>query len=299
MSKFAPGSVILDRYEIKRALGQGGMGAVYLAHDKRTNQPVALKVILAKYQGNAKAVARFVREVKTVRQLDHPYIVKILGARKDGDLLFYTMEYVQGRSLREYMEKKGRIRFGSVVRVLCMVAEALEHAHRITIHRDISPENIMVLRDGTVRLLDFGLAKLETGGTALTQIGASLGKLLYIAPEQRINAADVDLRADIYPMGVLLFEMLTGELPTGGKTIAALCPEAPSGCDAIYEMAAAGDPGARYPTARAFRDALLGLYNQTQEAEAKKAAGPPPPRKGPEKPSILARITKAFKRLFP
>ena len=266
MDRFEPGTLLLDRYEIVRRLGRGGMGVVYLANDIRLEQRVALKIILKHYQNNSKAVARFVREVNTIRQLNHPYIVKILGARHDKDLLFYTMEYIKGRTLRDYIVKKKRLKFGGVVRVLCMVADALDHVHTITIHRDISPENIMVLKDGTIRLLDFGLAKMDNPEQALTQVGISLGKLLYSAPEQRRSAADVDLRTDIYPMGVMFYEMLTGQLPKGEVTIAELCPSAPPGCDVFYRKATDSLPEKRFQTAAEFRDTLLALYQISQEA---------------------------------
>ena len=215
-TEFEIGNTIADRYVLKEKLGRGGMGAVFLAYDKKTGQQVALKMLHAKYATSKHAVARFIREVKTSRSLNHPGIVKIYDACKAGNILFYTMEYVEGKTLRRWLQMRHRLEFSSVVRVLCLVADALNHAHQITIHRDLSPENIMVLRDGSIRLLDFGLAKLDDQFKGLTMVGANLGKLQYMAPEQQLNPAGVDYRADLYSLGVMFFELSRSK--PGAKT---------------------------------------------------------------------------------
>ncbi len=261
---FAPGTLVADRYLIQNKLGKGGMGEVFLAMDQSTGQAVALKTLHAKYASSKHATARFVREVKTSRSLDHPGIVKIYDARKWGDILFYTMEYIDGKSLRRWLQQRQKLELGNAVRVLCLVADALSHAHRITIHRDLSPENIMVLRDGSIRLLDFGLAKLDDQFKGLTMVGVNLGKLQYMAPEQQVNPAGVDHRADIYPLGIMFFEMLTGRPPQPGQKLSALCPELPHEVDDFMAKATAPDPEQRFATARAFRMALVDLYKIAQ-----------------------------------
>lgn len=264
----APGTKVANRYTILKKLGRGGMGEVFLATDEATGQSVALKTMHAKYAASKHATARFVREVKTSRSLDHPGIVKIFDARKWGDTLFYTMEYIEGKSLRRWLQQRHKLELGNTVRVLCLVADALNHAHRITIHRDLSPENVMVLRDGSIRLLDFGLAKLDDQFKGLTVVGVNLGKLQYMAPEQQVNPAGVDHRADIYPLGVMFFEMLTGQAPQPGQKITELCPELPPEADEFMARAMAREPDDRFASAREFRAALVELYKTAQGRRA-------------------------------
>ncbi len=257
--------IFAKRYEILRPIGRGGMGKVFLVKDLETGQTLALKMLRSRYQQNDKIVARFRREIETVRQLDHSCIVKIFDADTYNDLTYYTMEYIKGKSLRQWRIERGRLRFSAVVRVLCLVAHALQHAHKVTIHRDISPENIMVLRDGSVRILDFGLAKLDDANEGLTIVGMNLGKLQYNAPEQRTNAADVDHRADIFPLGVMFYEMLTGHLPDNKHKFSELRPDLPPECDAFLEKAMAFDREERFATAADFHKELLRIYNLHQE----------------------------------
>ncbi len=284
-----PGCIIAERYTIKQKLGRGGMGEVFLVTDAQTGRDVALKTLHAKFANSKHAMARFVREVKTARSLDHPGIVKIMDAHKCGDILFYTMEYIDGKSLRRWLQQRHKLELGSVVRVLCLVADALSHAHRITIHRDLSPENIMVLRDGSIRLLDFGLAKLDDRFKGLTVVGVNLGKLQYMAPEQQVNPAGVDHRADLYPLGVMFFELLTGRAPQPGVKLTSLCPELPPEADAFLEKAMAPNPDDRFANAQEFRNALAALY-KTAQAHAQKTER----RKG----GLFSRIAAMFPRFF-
>ncbi len=268
MSEVNPGSnqretqryVIAGRYEVIKPLGRGGMGKVFLVWDHQTGQKLALKLMRAQYQHNPKAIARFLREVEAVSRLNHPCIVKIFDAKMDGEQMYYTMEYVEGISVREWLTKKGPLSFGNTVRILALVADALEHAHKVTIHRDISPDNVMVCKDGSVRLLDFGLAKLKDASSALTMVGANLGKMQYCAPEQLRNAAGVDKRADIYPLGIMFFEMLVGRRPKPGDKFSSLRPDLPKQCDDFLRKAMAVNPDERFSSAKEFRDALLELY---------------------------------------
>ena len=268
MSEVNPGSnqretqryVIAGRYEVIKPLGRGGMGKVFLVWDHQTGQKLALKLMRAQYQHNPKAIARFLREVEAVSRSNHPCIVKIFDAKMDGEQMYYTMEYVEGISVRERLTKKGPLSFGNTVRILALVADALEHAHKVTIHRDISPDNVMVCKDGSVRLLDFGLAKLKDASSALTMVGANLGKMQYCAPEQLRNAAGVDKRADIYPLGIMFFEMLVGRRPKPGDKFSSLRPDLPKQCDDFLRKAMAVNPDERFSSAKEFRDALLELY---------------------------------------
>lgn len=277
MEVFKQGDLIADRYQVQGVLGQGGMGVVYLVMDQLAQQRLALKTLLPQYVSNERAVQRFVREVKTVRQLDHPCIVKIHDAQKIGNLLYYTMDYVEGKSLHTWIQQRGRLGLGSTVRILSLLSHALEHAHQYTIHRDISPDNVMVLADGNVKLLDFGLAKLTNTDQQFTMFGVSLGKAQYNSPEQRASAADVDLRADIFSLGVMFFEMLSGEIPKLGQKLTETVPGLPKECDAFYTKATASDRNDRFQNANEFRVALGALYEKVAPKGAKAA-----PQKGAE-----------------
>ncbi len=260
MPSLKPGDVIAGRYRIGDALGRGGMGVVYQAIDQQSGQRLAFKTLLPQYLTNTRAVQRFIQEVNVIRQLNHPCIVRIMDARQIDDLLFYTMEFVEGKSLRSWMKGKKRFGMGSTMRVLTLLCGALEHAHQYTIHRDLSPENVMITPEGGIKLLDFGLAKLMNTDSSFTRVGISLGKVQYIAPEQRSDAKNVDHRADLYSLGVMFYEMLSGELPIHGKPLSALRPELPQECDTFVEKALAAEPEARFGSASEFQAALARLY---------------------------------------
>ncbi|MFA6244246.1 MAG: serine/threonine-protein kinase [Candidatus Hydrogenedentales bacterium] len=297
---FEPGDLIADRYEVVEVLGRGGMGIVYLVNDRETNQKLALKSLLPHYVTHSHAVNRFVREVRAARQLNHPCIVKVYDARQLGSLIFYTMEYVDGVSLFKWMRKRGKMGLGSVVRILSLLCHALEHAHQFTIHRDISPDNVMVLQDGSVKLLDFGLAKLLNVESAFTMIGVSLGKQQYMAPEQRISAAEVDKRADIYSLGVMFFEMLTAELPKDNLRITDFRSDLPLECNAFVKKALAERPDDRFQDARELRHALTYIYQVSTGQPAQSGVTPVPVMDAPPlpKPSLLARLYARLRRLF-
>lgn len=301
-SKYRPGEYIAKRYEVKKALGKGGMGMVYLVMDHKTGESIALKTIRPEYTTSGVALHRFGREVRTIRKLNHPGIVRIRDAFRYGPLVFYTMDYVQGRSVRDLIDERVRLGLGSTVRILALVAHALEHAHQFTIHRDLSPENVMVLADGSIRLLDFGLAKLTDTEPAFTRIGVTLGKHQYISPEQLISAANVDRRTDIYALGVMFYEMLTGQIPEDGKTITEIVPILPKGCDAFFEKATAKSPHARFATAGEFRAAILSLYQASRPtpkpATSPRTAEPTLPVATPAQVPRTKRLWQGVKSLF-
>lgn len=298
VGEFQPGQCIADRYVVRRLLGKGGMGRVYLVDDRATGQRLALKTLLPQHVSNERALHRFVREVQAVRQLDHPHIVKIYDARRDGSLLFYTMDYVEGKSLHQLIRDRGRLGLGSTVRILGLLCHALEHAHRLTIHRDLSPDNVMVLADGSIKLLDFGLAKLTTAQGQFTMIGTSLGKLQYNSPEQRRNAADVDHRTDIYSLGIMFFVMLAGRLPNGPERVTNARPDLPVECDDFYAKATAHDPADRFANAQEMREALVRLYERYEKRGQPEAPPPPveaePPADG--RASGLGRLWATVRR---
>lgn len=297
--EFQPGQIIADRYEVRRMLGKGGMGCVYLVKDRETGKPLALKTLLPQHVANDRAVHRFVREVKAVRQLSHPCIVRIHDARRLGSLVYYTMDYVDGKSLHALIRERGRLGLGSTVRILGLLCHALDHAHHVTIHRDLSPDNVMVLPDGSIRLLDFGLAKLKDSTAQFTMIGTSLGKIQYNSPEQRRSAAEVDHRTDLYSVGVMFFAMLTGRLPKGPERLTEVRPDLPSECDTLYAKATAYKPEDRFESAGQMREALLLLY----EAAKRKTGEPQAPAETPTRgrSGLIAPIAAAWgslRRLF-
>ncbi|MBI3877835.1 MAG: serine/threonine protein kinase [Verrucomicrobia bacterium] len=271
MPGFEEGAFFADRYEIKSALGRGGMGMVHLAKDWKSDRQVALKTLLPKYAQLPQAVARFEREISAVRRIDHPAVIKIYDSGKIEGTLYYAMEYVDGKSVRSWMrerKKRGKnVGLKSTVRILGMVCGALEKAHEFTIHRDLSPENVMVTRDGQVKLLDFGLAKLIETDQDLTRVGVTLGKLQYSSPEQRADAKHVDSRTDLYALGVMFYELLSGELPMPGVKLKTLVPWLPPAGVTFVERAMANKPEDRFQTAREFREAMMIVYEQSKDLE--------------------------------
>ena len=265
-----PGSVVADRYEVIEVLGCGDVGRVLRAYDRERGHDVALKIIHSRHLRSHEALARYARGATLAYELDHPGIVKLYESHNWNGMLFYSMEYVKGKTLRRWLTERKRLNFGNAVRVLCLLADALEYAHKTTVHRDVSPDNIMVLADGSVRLLDFGLAKCDDRFKGLTIAGTNLGKLIYMAPEQELDAATVDHRADLYSLGIILFEVLVGHTPLAGRKIRDFCPDLPPDIDAFMRKALARRPDDRFLTAREFREELLALFEQYKDYRAGK-----------------------------
>lgn len=212
--------VHLPQFEITDFLGRGGMGAVYLARQKSLDRLVALKILPPSIAGTPGFEDRFVREGRALAKLNHPGIVGIYDFGKAGPFAYLVMEYVDGVNLRSLLSE-GHLRPQEALQVVPMLCDALQAAHRFGIvHRDIKPENILLTTDGQVKIADFGVAKLtdprgEDGLSGQTRHGGIVGTFQYMAPEQIERPAAVDHRADLYSLGVVFYEMLTGELPLG------------------------------------------------------------------------------------
>jgi eukaryotic-like serine/threonine-protein kinase len=292
-----PGQVVGGQFEVVRLLGRGGMGLVYEVTDRITRQRLALKTIRPSLLQRPHLLESFVREVSIARQLRHPGIVAVYDVRRVGPLLFFTMEYLEGKTLRALMNERKVFTLRETVDILRPLAKALEHAHQYTVHRDLSPENIMVVDRG-VKLLDFGIAKtLDRSPDARR----TPGKLYYSAPEQRLHSPDVDARADIYPLGVIFLEMYTGHRPEKPLDSIRDCPGLPPLC-ARLALHSAVTLDRRFGTVTEFREALqacLGEANppQTSSATTRKPARPrdeasPPPPGQAARPRRLAKAVR-------
>lgn len=253
---FRPLEVIGNRYEVFQMLGQGGIGTVYLVHDRQRREEVALKVLRPEFAKHELALQRFMREVKAVRQIDHPGIVKVHDTGKLGDVLFYTMEYVEGASLSERLKKEGRFGAPEALETVAEACDILDAVHKVAIHRDLSSDNVMRSKEGALRVLDFGTARMENQQSNLTAVGMHLGKQCYSAPEQMTDARSVDARADIYSLGMLLYELLSGKVTYGFESVCAERHDVPAVCDEILKKALAAKPEDRYQSAAEMRDAL-------------------------------------------
>lgn len=261
--RFGPGDVITGQFEVVRVLGEGGMGIVYEVMDRITRQRLALKQVRSRLAQRPRVLEYFIQEVTVARQLRHPNIVAVYDVRQEGPLLFFTMEYLEGETLRARLMRQRRFSLNEAAAILRPLCLALEHAHQFTVHRDVSPENVMIGRN-SVKLLDFGIAKVLES-TSRSRRG--IGKTYYTAPEQLDDSTRVDARADIYPLGVMLFEMLTGRIVKKPVALGFSYPGlSPSVCSVI--MRAAAPIERRFPSVAEFRRAM----DQCIENEASPSA---------------------------
>jgi serine/threonine-protein kinase len=257
----------LGRYEIASLVGEGGMGRVYRALDPAIGRTVAIKTLNvdldpAQFE---EFKQRFFREARTAGRLQHPNVVTIYDVGEQDGLAYITMEYVEGKTLREVMDAGAPLKVDTACRIACDVAAGLGAAHRQgVVHRDVKPANIMVGPGGAVKLMDFGIARLPEG--MRTRTGLVLGSPTYIAPEQ-IVGAPVDGRYDLFSLGVVLYEMLTGAVPFRGDGVGELLynvlnyihappslhnPRVPAVFERIFARVLAKHPDDRYPTADEF-----------------------------------------------
>ncbi len=258
---------LAGRYEIVRRVGVGGMADVYLAEDTRMGRKVALKILHPQYAGDESFVERFRREALSAAKLQHPNIVQIYDSGRQGDFNFIVMEYVEGRSLKDHLAQEGPLEIAEAGHIAREVLTALAYAHRAgLVHRDIKPGNILLSEGGKVQVTDFGIARAEAGST-MTQTGTILGTAYYLSPEQA-QGLQLDGRSDIYSLGVVVYEMLTGRRPFEGDSPVSIAykhvremPRAPSAhradvprpLEAIVMTAMAKRPEDRYSSAALMR----------------------------------------------
>ncbi|HET7241265.1 MAG TPA: protein kinase [Gemmatimonadales bacterium] len=266
-----------DRYLFERELGRGGMSRVYLARDRRYEREVAVKVLDPEI-ATAVGAERFLREIRITAQLQHPHIVPLLESGEAAGLLYSVMPYIEGESLRDRLMARGRLAAAEAVSIACGVADALDYAHRRgVIHRDIKPENILI-SNGLPVVADFGIARAVglAGGATLTGVGFPIGTAAYMSPEQATAASPVDGRSDIYSLGCVLYEMLSGRMAFTGPTLKSVLtqqlttdpplvpltqPDVTPELVAVVRRSLAKQPGDRYPTAGELAEALRGLLS--------------------------------------
>jgi len=255
-----PGQVLANRYEIRRLIGSGGMGAVYAAWDRIREEEVAVKVLLSSLTSKETARRRFLNEAKIATALSHPGIVRVFDLQNDGSLYFITMERLEGRSLRqEILARKdaGQIfSLNEVTQIARQLCDALSYAHTQTVHRDIKPENIWLTPQQTIKIMDFGLARLVSP-SQLTSTSIAMGTAYYMAPEQIQGARDVDERADQYSVGAVLYELITGQVPSGAfREPRHWCKQLPDRLNAAIMQMLQQDPELRFPNMAAITAAL-------------------------------------------
>jgi serine/threonine-protein kinase len=289
-------AALADRYRVERELGAGGMATVYLAEDLKHGRKVAIKVLhpeLAAVIGGD----RFLAEIRTTAQLQHPHILGLIDSGECDRLLYYVMPFVSGESLRARLERERQLPVEEALRLAKEVAGALDYAHRQgVVHRDIKPENIL-LQDGSALVADFGiaLAVQQAGGARMTQTGMSLGTPHYMSPEQAMGEREIGPRSDVYALGAMTYEMLAGEPPFTGPNsqaiLAKLLTESPAPLrarrptvspaveDAVL-TALQKLPADRWGSAREFADALTGAGRGPSRATARTEAIPSAPRAG-------------------
>ena len=249
--RMEPGAVLSNRLEIGGLLGQGGMGNVYAARDRLKDEDVAIKVLRQDLLFSTAAKERFLAEAKVSCSLSHPNIVRVHDVGVSGNYYYFSMERLKGHNLRERIEAYHRdnreFSVEEVTDIARQLIDALRYAHRYIVHRDIKPENIWLAEDGTVKLMDFGIARAYSS-SHMTQTGMTLGTAYYMAPEQRAAAKDVDWRADQYALGVVFYELLAGTLPTGAvKPLESIRPDLPRRYARALMKAMSPKPEDRFP----------------------------------------------------
>lgn len=258
------GQKINDRYQIIKSIGEGGMANVYLAYDTILDRDVAVKVLRGDLSNDEKFVRRFQREALNASSLSHPNIVEVYDVGDDNGQYFIVMEYIEGKNLKELTKKRGKLTTTEVVDIMSQIADGLSVAHdSYIIHRDIKPQNIMILENGLVKITDFGIA-MAMNATQLTQTNSVMGSVHYLPPEQASGKGST-LKSDIYSMGILMYELLTGVLPYRGDNAVEIAlkhlkeplpsireelPDLPQSVENIILKSAAKNPKNRYNDAR-------------------------------------------------
>ena len=277
------GQKISDRYQIIKAIGEGGMANVYLAYDTILDRNVAVKVLRGDLANDEKFVRRFQREALSASSLTHPNIVEVYDVGEDNGQYYIVMEYVEGKNLKDLIKKRGKLTISEVIDIMLQITDGMSVAHdSYIIHRDIKPQNIMILENGLVKIMDFGIA-MAMNSTQLTQTNSVMGSVHYLPPEQA-NGKGATLQSDIYSMGIVMYELLTGSLPYRGDNAVEIAlkhlkeplpsireklPNIPQSIENIIIKATAKNPKNRYSDAREMHNDLLTCLDEDRAHEEK------------------------------
>ncbi len=273
------GQKINDRYQIIRTIGEGGMANVYLAHDLILDRDVAVKILRGDLANDEKFVRRFQREAISASSLTHPNIVGMYDVGEDDGKYFIVMEYIEGKTLKNLIKKRGLLTLSEVIDIMLQLTSGIACAHdSYIIHRDIKPQNVLILDDGTVKITDFGIA-MALNSNELTQTNSVMGSVHYLPPEQA-NGTGASIKSDIYSLGILMYELLTGKLPFKGENaveiaikqmknpIPSICddfPDIPQSIENIILKACAKNPKNRYEN-------VMEMHNDLETALSKERA---------------------------
>ena len=277
------GQKINDRYEIIRSIGEGGMANVYLAHDVILDRDVAIKVLRGDLAGDEKFVRRFQREALSASSLSHPNIVEMYDVGEDDGTYYIVMEYVPGMTLKQLIKKRGALSLSETIDIMLQITDGIKEAHdSYIIHRDLKPQNILIKDNGEIKITDFGIA-MALNNTQLTQTNSIMGSVHYLPPEQA-SGKGATIKSDIYSMGILFFELLTGSLPFKGEnaveialkhmksaipSVREINNSIPQSVENIIIKSTAKNPKNRYETVEAMHNDLLTCLNEDRMNESK------------------------------
>lgn len=277
------GQIIGGRYEIVKSIGEGGMANVYLANDKILDRKVAIKVLRGDLANDEKFIRRFQREAQSVANLSHPNIVEVYDVEEEEGQHYIVMEYIEGKTLKQLLQKRGSLTLSEVIDIMLQLTDGLAHAHdAYIIHRDIKPQNIMIQDDGLVKITDFGIA-MALNATQLTQTNSVMGSVHYLPPEQA-NGKSSTIKSDIYSLGILMYELITGSVPFKGDNAVEIAlkhlkekipsirrqnPTIPQSVENIVFRATAKNPKNRYDSVKDMNKDLKECLNEDKKNEKK------------------------------
>ena len=277
------GQKINDRYEIVRSIGEGGMANVYLGYDTILDRNVAIKILRGDLSNDEKFVRRFQREALSASSLSHPNIVEMYDVGEDDGIYYIVMEYVEGQTLKQLLKRRGSLTLSETIDIMLQLTDGMAHAHdSYIVHRDLKPQNIMIQDDGQIKITDFGIA-MALNSTQLTQTNSVMGSVHYLPPEQA-NGKGSTIKSDIYSMGIIFYELLTGSLPFKGENAVEIAlkqmkeplpslrednPSIPISVENVILKATAKNPKNRYSDSRAMHDDLLTVLDDSRINEEK------------------------------
>ncbi len=302
------GQKINDRYEIIKTIGEGGMANVYLANDTILDRKVAIKVLRGDLSNDEKFIRRFKREALSVSNLSHPNIVEVYDVGEEDGNYYIVMEYIEGKTLKQLLQKRGALTLNEVIDIMTQLTDGLAHAHEAyIIHRDIKPQNIMIEDNGLVKITDFGIA-MALNSTQLTQTNSVMGSVHYLPPEQA-NGKGSTVKSDIYSLGILMYELLTGSVPFKGDTAVEIAlkhmkekipsirkqnPTIPQSVENIILKATAKNPKNRYDNVRdMYKDLQTALQRDNEKRLVYEY-----PENDLEETKVIPQVTKEIKQVI-